>query len=531
MLAMSYNILKLHKRRLLHKDFDMDKINDFLNHKLPEDFLYSDDEVMYKLEECIDKLQKHRFAPSGPILDAIPQDELPKIPFGDFKKFDKNEILSNIVQKQGVQSRNSLNRSAAVELMAKERLEAEKRKQEEERKLRRQQTLEADNGGFEKILNSNGEPILNISDMDDDEDDFEMSDSDDDLNPSKISEYDEDRADKESIISNLTRQSLQDPRLAKLRSNRTEASLSGSQASVDKTSPLLKGKTKAPILAAPETDNEGDKTSFVRQPSEYDNSTGQRKGSDYENSSSNQPSPERKKSGEHLKVTNIISKSRPPLNNSPQKSHNFNTNVPAKSYAYDKRMQSSDNLIASFTPSRTIPQSQSYIISPNYATASILSSPPPVSPTAFMSAKGQSGAAQSSAHIASIITNPSYYNTNTETTFNHVNYEYVRSPHGIYTRITSNNNSSNASSSGSDNSKTGVKKSPSFRIMPHSGLNGIPQSTSSFIISSSSLSKQHSALSLSNRAASGTSNNKQSPPSNSGSNVIHPSKPFSNLYI
>jgi hypothetical protein len=45
MLAMSYCILRLHKRRLLLKEYDMDKINEFLNHKLPEDFLYSDDQV------------------------------------------------------------------------------------------------------------------------------------------------------------------------------------------------------------------------------------------------------------------------------------------------------------------------------------------------------------------------------------------------------------------------------------------------------------------------------------------------------
>ena len=150
MLAMSFNILRLHKRRLMQKDFDMDKINDFLNHKLPADFLYSDDEVMLRLEECIDKLQKHRFGPptGGPILEAIPANELPKIPFGDFKKFDKNEIVSNLIvqQKKGVQSRNSLDRSAAVELMAKERLSAEKRKQEEERKLRKQQTMDLRDG-------------------------------------------------------------------------------------------------------------------------------------------------------------------------------------------------------------------------------------------------------------------------------------------------------------------------------------------------------------------------------------------------
>lgn len=191
---MSYCILRLHKRRLLSKEFDMDKINDFLNHKLPDDFLYPDDVVMLKLEICIDKLQRHRFG-TGPLLEAIPADELPKVPFGDFKKANKNDIITSLAQnKSSGNKRNSLDRSAAVELMAKERLELDKKKLEEERKLRKQQSLAAEGGdggeqgGLERLLNKTGEPILNISD---DDEDFELSDSDDDLNPSKISEYDE----------------------------------------------------------------------------------------------------------------------------------------------------------------------------------------------------------------------------------------------------------------------------------------------------------------------------------------------------
>lgn len=103
--------------------------------------------------------------------------------------------------------------------------------------------------------------------------------------------------------------------------------------------------------------------------------------SDYENLS-NKPSPVRESSfsnqqhttsqhQQHQQVTNIAVK-KSAIINSPQKSFNFNTNIPVKSYSYDKqRMQSSDNLsggVTSFTPNRTtIPQSQSYIISPNYA--------------------------------------------------------------------------------------------------------------------------------------------------------------------
>lgn len=171
----------------------MDKINDFLNHKLPDDFLYPDDVVMLKLEICIDKLQKHRFS-TGPLLEPIPADELPKVPFGDFKKANKNDLITSLAQnKSSGHNRNSLDRSAAVELMARERLESDKKKLEEERKLRKQQSLAVDGeqGGLERLLNKTGEPIPNISD---DDDDFEVSDSDDDLNPSKISEYDEVRS-------------------------------------------------------------------------------------------------------------------------------------------------------------------------------------------------------------------------------------------------------------------------------------------------------------------------------------------------
>lgn len=139
-----------------------------------------------------------------------------------------------------------------------------------------------------------------------------------------------------------------------------------------------------------------------------------------------------------------------------------------------------------------------------------MSSPPPISPTAYM-ARSQSGVSQSSAHIASIITNPSYYSTNTTTTFNQSSQEYVRSPHGIYTRV---NSGSCLTTTG--DSKHSVKKSPSFRIMPHTS-GGITQSTSSFIISSSSLTKQSSTVSSKNMAPS------KSPPMNN-SNVVHPSK-------
>ncbi len=147
LLAMSYCILRLHKRRLLSKEFDMDKINDFLNHKLPEDFLYPDDLVMVKLEMCIDKLQRHRFA-AGSLLEAIPEEELPKVPFGDFKRANKSDIVASLAQnKSSGNTRNSLDRSAAVELKARERLELDKRRLEEERRLRKTLALGSEGEG------------------------------------------------------------------------------------------------------------------------------------------------------------------------------------------------------------------------------------------------------------------------------------------------------------------------------------------------------------------------------------------------
>ena len=286
---MSYCILRMHKRRLLLKEFDMDKINEFLNHKLPEDFIYSDDQVMEKLELCIDKITRFKFA-SGPLIETIPANELPKIPFGDFKKVDKNEIINQIVQKSSEQSKSSVgkDRNAAVEQMAKDRLEIEKKKQEEMRRLKRQLSKEAAEAGtagdsslhqanqsnsLDKLLNKSGRPILNISDDDDedDEDDLNDTDSDDDLNPSKISEYDEEKAEKESIISNATRCSTN----FHLHKHQNDNSLSSSQVSLELIksnntnhsdspySSLSKVKAKPP--------NHPQIRPFVRQTSEYEN--------------------------------------------------------------------------------------------------------------------------------------------------------------------------------------------------------------------------------------------------------------------
>lgn len=90
----------------MQKEFDMDKINEFLNHRLPENFLFDDDIVMEKLNECIEKLLRHKFE-NGPLLEPIPQNELPNIPFGDFKHLDKQELISKLVETNTKKTRST----------------------------------------------------------------------------------------------------------------------------------------------------------------------------------------------------------------------------------------------------------------------------------------------------------------------------------------------------------------------------------------------------------------------------------------
>lgn len=233
-LAMSYCILKMHKRTLLQKDFDMDKINEFINHKLPENFMFDDDEVIKKLEKCIEKLQRHRFE-SGPLLDLIPPPaETPSMPFGDLAKLSQQELIAQIqlYHKQKGES----NREVQIEQIASERLqEAKKIRADEKKRRQQQQQILSANGpvarGGEHDKNNNYMNEKNLSDSENDQDDdsdeesnqlrVDSSDDEengeferrrrakkvgadgvsDDLNPSRISEYDE---DKESVLSSMT---------------------------------------------------------------------------------------------------------------------------------------------------------------------------------------------------------------------------------------------------------------------------------------------------------------------------------------
>ncbi|XP_058129687.1 uncharacterized protein LOC131272051 [Anopheles coustani] len=77
--AMAYNILRMHKARLL-KLRDMDQIVQYIQTKLCQDFGYDNDTVIRNLEHCMDELRKAGLELPPPPSEA----ELPKKPFGVF---------------------------------------------------------------------------------------------------------------------------------------------------------------------------------------------------------------------------------------------------------------------------------------------------------------------------------------------------------------------------------------------------------------------------------------------------------------
>jgi USP6 N-terminal-like protein len=211
MLGMSYCILRMHKRRLLDPKFDMDKINEFLKNKIPKDFMFSDDVVMDKLHICIDQLERLRFKDGTSVIDTIPTNELPVLPFGEFKKVNKTEILAQLEAKLAESNGTTANRESKINTMAKERLEEQQKKRREEmlerRKRRRQEAKEKGITITNNIYNGvNGDENDDDDDLDglDDDSDYMDDDDDDDLNPSKISDNDDDKYDKESMLSYIT---------------------------------------------------------------------------------------------------------------------------------------------------------------------------------------------------------------------------------------------------------------------------------------------------------------------------------------
>ena len=85
--AMAYNILKLHKRKLLK--LQMEKLVEFLNQKLEEDFGFPESYVIEQLKLSMDELRKANMAtpPKGDV------NELPTKPFGLFVPPSVEQII------------------------------------------------------------------------------------------------------------------------------------------------------------------------------------------------------------------------------------------------------------------------------------------------------------------------------------------------------------------------------------------------------------------------------------------------------
>ena len=397
--------------RLLLKEFDMDKINEFLNHKLPDDFILSDDEVMDRLQLCIDKLTRFKFQ-NGPLLEPIPESELPKIPFGEYKKFDKQEIISQIVQKSN-EKVTSKTRDAAVEQLAKDRLETEKKKKEEKRRKREENSETLSYG---KMINDGG-PILNISDEEDyDNENMNETDDDeddDDLNPSKLSEYDDDKIDKESMLSNLTRESTPQRSFTDIQSQLSLEMLSNPAKNTPNSDSLRKN-----LLNIKQSQT---KSSFLHQNSEYENVS-------ITNNSLSKSFINRQSTYENHNINEIIDRKTPTQSPKSTKTLSRASAIQENSSTSNTTTNTIINnplLSPKYSPKHSpLPSSHSYA-----STATIKSIPPPISPSSFIS---------HSNHVSSILTNPGYYvnsNNTSPKVINNGNYEYVRSPHGIYTRV------------------------------------------------------------------------------------------------
>jgi hypothetical protein len=69
----------------------MDSINHFLKNRLPLSFGLNDDEVILRLQECMDVLKRYRLDQTQP----LPQNEMPTQPFGQFNKITRELIAYN----------------------------------------------------------------------------------------------------------------------------------------------------------------------------------------------------------------------------------------------------------------------------------------------------------------------------------------------------------------------------------------------------------------------------------------------------
>ena len=62
--AMSYNILKMHRRKL--RKFEMDQLSEHIQQNLSKNFEYEDDEVIDRLRDVMYELRSNRLASPGP---------------------------------------------------------------------------------------------------------------------------------------------------------------------------------------------------------------------------------------------------------------------------------------------------------------------------------------------------------------------------------------------------------------------------------------------------------------------------------
>lgn len=381
----------------------MDKINEFLNHKLPENFLFSDDLVMEKLNECIEKLLRFKF--ESLILEPIPINELPSLPFGDLKLMNNQEYLNKMSEKKTKFSKIEEDRDEQLKQLAKTRLEKEKMKREE----RRRKFLE-EKGKLE-------EGKINF-DTDDDDSDEELE-SDDDLNPSKLSEYDDDK-DVESMISNMTRQS----------------SPHRSINSVDIQTNKINSK------------NSRSSNSFTNQLSDYENLQDQK-----------------------ISFLNVKT--------SPLKHSSNSLNKSSPKSLNNKTTSSSSSALAS------------YIISPNsqtngssYNSKGYLNNATSIVSIPFISEGTFDNINSDSSNIARIKTNPGYYNKSMSRILStgKIN-EFIRSPHGIYTRVNvpPNYKSFIAPPSISQNKRTASLRGPQKSLIQSSEFSKTAESYNSSI--------------------------------------------------
>ena len=93
--AMAFNILKLHQKTLLK--MDMERLMEFLQKSLPEDFGYEDDVTMESLKDCLDELRSSKLITRVP----LPNSELPQKKFGSF---DADEYEIDLKLEEGSRS-------------------------------------------------------------------------------------------------------------------------------------------------------------------------------------------------------------------------------------------------------------------------------------------------------------------------------------------------------------------------------------------------------------------------------------------